>query len=78
LGIIPPTIYLCLLDGIALRHQVWSISETHTTGLMVGPLPIEEVLFFLITNILVIQGLALFIDRVQHHRRRSAHHVAPV
>ena len=62
LGVLPPTLYLCVLDSFAIRHRVWSISEDYTTGVFVGTLPIEEVLFFLFTNLLVVQGLYLFYD----------------
>ncbi|MEL6347747.1 MAG: lycopene cyclase domain-containing protein [Myxococcota bacterium] len=61
-GIGPTTMYLCLLDAIALRYRVWSISAEHTTSWHIGPLPIEEALFFLLTNVLVVQGLTLLLD----------------
>lgn len=68
LGTLPPTLYLCILDSFAINHRVWSISELHTVGLSIGSLPIEEVTFFLFTNLLVIQGLCLFYDLID---RRS-------
>ena len=68
LGTIPPTLYLCILDSFAIDHRVWSISSEHVVGLYVGALPIEEVIFFLFTNLLVIQGLALLYEILE---RRS-------
>jgi putative membrane protein len=59
-SLLPATIYLCLVDAIAIHLQVWKISMTQTTGLFIGPLPIEEATFFLVTNIMLIQGLILF------------------
>ena len=60
LGTLPPTLYLCALDSFAIQHRVWSISEEHTIGVFIGSLPLEEVTFFLFTNLLVIQGLSLY------------------
>ncbi|MFA9445379.1 lycopene cyclase domain-containing protein [Egicoccus sp. AB-alg6-2] len=55
-----PTVYLWLADGYAIANGIWSISERYTTGLALGPLPIEEATFFLVTNLVVAQGLILF------------------
>jgi len=56
------TVYLCVIDGLAMREEVWSISEATSTGLMVFNVPIEEIAFFAITNLLVIGGVALYVD----------------
>ena len=53
------TSYLCLMDALAIRDGVWSISTEHTVGLSVLGLPVEEVVFFAGTNALVLQGLFL-------------------
>lgn len=58
---VPPTLYLCLADAFAIQERIWSISETFTTGIKFGPLPLEEAVFFLITNLMVAQGLLLFL-----------------
>lgn len=55
-----PTGYLWIADGVALDAGLWHISPTHTTGLSVAGLPVEEAVFFLLTNLLVVQGLLLF------------------
>ena len=53
------TCYLWIADAIAIRIGVWSISDSHTSGLRVGGLPIEEMVFFLMTNAMVLFGLIL-------------------
>ena len=56
------TLYLCFADSIAIKQMAWAISEQYTLGLMVPVwhgLPLEEVVFFLITNVLIVQGLQL-------------------
>lgn len=65
-GITAPTLYLWIADRVALASGVWILSERYTTGLSLLGLPIEEALFFLVTNAFVIQGLLLYpwvIDR---------------
>lgn len=60
-GVAIPTVYLCAADAVAIHEGIWRISEEHTLGPVLGPLPLEEAIFFLATNLLVIQGLLLFL-----------------
>ena len=55
-----PTIYLWFWDAFAIGDGIWAISETFTIGQSVGALPLEEAVFFLVTNVLVVQGVRLF------------------
>jgi lycopene beta-cyclase len=59
LAVAIPTLYLCIADGIAIHLNVWTISTRFTTGIAFWSLPLEEALFFLMTNMLVVQGLLL-------------------
>ncbi len=61
MGTLVPTFYLWIADRIAIAQGVWSISEKYTTGVQLFGLPIEEATFFLITNIMVVQGLLLLL-----------------
>ena len=56
-----PTFYLWRADLFAIRDGIWDISKDFTLGYGYNELPIEEMIFFLITNIMVVQGLFLFI-----------------
>ncbi len=58
LGILIPTIYLSLADSMALGI-VWTISPSRSLGLLIGNVPVEEILFFLLTNTLVVQSVIL-------------------
>jgi lycopene cyclase domain-containing protein len=60
-GIGLPTLYLWVADWIALRQGIWYIAEHSSTGLHLLGLPIEEAIFFLVTNILIVQGLLLWL-----------------
>ncbi len=55
-----PTVFLSLADSLAIDHGIWFIAEPTSSGFFLGNLPVEEVLFFLITNLLVVQGLLLW------------------
>lgn len=61
MGTLIPTIYLWIADRIAIGQGIWSISESYSTGFKVLGLPIEEAIFFLVTNLLVVQGLLLLL-----------------
>jgi lycopene beta-cyclase len=69
LGILVPGAYLSLMDILALKATTWSISPTQTTGILFfGILPLEEVMFFFITNVLVIFGMTLLLSGVGRSR----------
>lgn len=61
LAIALPTLYLWVADAVAIRLGIWSIADRFTTGLHLLGLPLEEAVFFLVTNVLVVQGLMLFL-----------------
>lgn len=53
------TVYLSLADAFAIAHGIWSISPTRTLAIDIGPLPLEEAIFFLATNVMVVQAIVL-------------------
>jgi lycopene beta-cyclase len=59
-----PTLYLWVADRIAIGLGIWSIAPEYTTGLHLVGLPVEEAIFFLVTNLLVVQGVLLFVGPV--------------
>ncbi len=61
LPILLPTAYLWIVDTIALLRGTWSIEAGTKVGIQVWPsLEVEEALFFLVTNTLVVFGLTAF------------------
>jgi lycopene cyclase domain-containing protein len=60
LGTLVPTLYLSIIDRIAIEYGIWTLSPRYTTGVEIGGLPVEEALFFLVTNLFVVQGLVLY------------------
>ena len=68
-GIFVPGVYLSLMDIVALTDTTWSISPTQTTGILFfGILPLEEVVFFFITNVLIVFGMTLLLANVSQER----------
>jgi len=66
---IPLTIYLSIADAIAIAGGIWTISPQKSVGLMLGGiLPVEEFLFFLLTNTLVTFGITLVLAQASHER----------
>ncbi|CCG84997.1 protein of unknown function [Taphrina deformans PYCC 5710] len=60
-AIILPTLYLCIIDSIAIRAGTWHINEKTSLELFVwSGLPIEEAIFFLVTNTMVVLGCSAF------------------
>ncbi len=52
--------FLGFADGFAIADGVWSFSPALTLGVSVGPVPVEELLFFFLTSLLVTQSMCLF------------------
>jgi len=55
------TVYLWGADATAIAEGIWTISNTYTLGVQLINLPIEEATFFLVTNLLVAQGILLLL-----------------
>jgi 15-cis-phytoene synthase/lycopene beta-cyclase len=56
-----PTVYLWVVDTLALKRGTWVIESGTKTGWTLWPgLEIEEALFFLLTNCLIVFGLVAF------------------
>lgn len=61
LGIGVPTVYLWVVDWYAVTNGLWTISSAYTVGIAPFGLPIEEMVFFLMTNAFIVQGLVLYL-----------------
>jgi lycopene cyclase domain-containing protein len=67
LAVAVPTCYFWAIDWYAIDTGLWVLSGSHTTGLAIVGLPVEEALFFLLTNTFAVQGLVMYMwlfDRV--------------
>lgn len=76
-SILPPTVYLWCADRFAIAQGIWYFSPESTTGFLLLGLPLEEALFFLLTNMMVAQGTLLSVGllKVWHLRLQSSKQV---
>ncbi len=66
------SLYLGVADGLAIHSGTWVISPEQTVGLLLfGVLPLEEFLFFVQTNVLVVFGVTLLLAAESHERLRA-------
>jgi lycopene cyclase domain-containing protein len=69
LGIVPTTIYLGVADSLAIEGGTWTIAPDKQVNVQLGgKLPLEEGLFFLLTNTLIAMGVTLV--QAEESRRR--------
>ena len=66
-----PTLYLWLIDALAIGSGTWTIDPHQTTGLMLGVLPLEEMIFFLSTNVILAFGIALMYSAYSRERAQA-------
>ncbi|KAH0844197.1 Bifunctional lycopene cyclase/phytoene synthase [Fonsecaea pedrosoi] len=65
LPIAASTLYLWIVDTLALRRGTWSIESGTKLGIQVWPhLELEEAVFFLLTNTLIVWGATAFDNAV--------------
>ncbi|KAF2724707.1 terpenoid synthase [Polychaeton citri CBS 116435] len=63
--VLAPTLYLWVVDTLALKRGTWVIESGTKTGLTLWPgLEVEEALFFFLTNSLIVCGLVAFDNAV--------------
>jgi lycopene cyclase domain-containing protein len=73
LAIASLTLYLSLADTLAISAHTWTINPSQSLGMLLGGiLPLEEVMFFLLTNILVVFGITLIVAQESHSRIRRS------
>jgi lycopene cyclase domain-containing protein len=75
-AVLPPAfiigVYLSVADHLAISTGIWNFGEGKHLGVYLGLVPLEEVLFFLLTSVLVSLGLALFTALVSRVREARA------
>jgi lycopene cyclase domain-containing protein len=63
-AVLPPALvvgtYLAVADHLAIRAGIWNFGEGKHLGLYLAGVPLEEILFFLLTSVMVSLGLTLF------------------
>lgn len=59
LAIVPTTLYLAYTDSLAINWGTWTIDPQQSLNIFIGNLPVEEFIFFLLTNTLLVFGMTL-------------------
>ncbi len=69
---VPVALYLSCVDALAIHLGIWTIDPRQSLGVVIGGwLPIEELLFFLLTSALVSFGLVLGVAEELRIRTRA-------
>lgn len=66
---LPATAYLTVADGVALHAGIWLLRPNRIIGIRIAGVPVEEGIFFLLTNLMVVQSLILLRARGAPARR---------
>ncbi|MBE2221468.1 MAG: lycopene cyclase domain-containing protein [Anaerolineae bacterium] len=82
LGILVPTVYLAFADSLAIQAGTWTIDPQQSLNIFIGNLPVEEFIFFLLTNTLLVFGMTLALaaesqPRLQQYKSRLTHQHDP-
>lgn len=68
-ALLPPTLYLAAADAVAIGAGTWTIDPAQSLGVYLGGvLPLEEFVFFLLTNTLIVFGVTLALSRESWQR----------
>lgn len=68
LAVLPLFLYLSAADSLAITSGTWTIDPDQSTGILIGKLPLEETVFFLVTVVLIGFGLTLSLARLSERR----------
>lgn len=69
LTLLTVTLYLGLADSFAIGSGTWTIAPDQSLNWhLFGVLPIEELLFFLVTNVLIVFGMTLMLSPLSQAR----------
>jgi len=69
LAIVTSTAYLSFADALAIGSGTWTINPEQSLNIVIGGvLPLEELLFFLLTNTLVVFGMTLLLAKESQQR----------
>jgi lycopene cyclase domain-containing protein len=67
--LVPATLYLSAADAVAIGSGTWTIDPAQSLNIYLGGiLPIEEFIFFFLTNTLLVFGMTLVLARESHAR----------
>lgn len=73
-ALVPVVLVFAVWDLIAIARDHWTYNPEFVTGLELGPLPIEELVFFVVIPICALlsyEAVGTVLDRAGRRRRRT-------
>ncbi len=71
LAVLIATFYLAACDAFALGHGIWRVDPRRVLGVHFGPLPLEEALFYFVTNVMAAQGFVMLTGYLRERARKT-------
>lgn len=68
LALVPTLVVFVAWDLLGIARSHWDYSASYTTGIMLGPMPVEELVFFLvipICGLLTYEGVGYVLRRLR-------------
>lgn len=70
-AIVPTTLWLWVAEIVAIRHSIWWIDPVHSVTWRPGGLPLEDLVIFLVGNLLVANTIFFVADPAMRARARG-------
>jgi lycopene cyclase domain-containing protein len=68
----PVSVYLGVMDSLAIQARTWTIDPAQSLNIFLGGvLPFEEFVFFLMTNLLITFGITLLLSQESRQRWKN-------
>ncbi len=58
-AVVIATLYLGACYAFALGHGIWQVDRARVVGVYAGALPLEEFVFYFVTNVMAAQGFVM-------------------
>lgn len=70
-AVVMATLYLGACDAFALGHGIWQVDRTRVMGIYAGSLPLEEFVFYFVTNIMAAQGFVMIAGFLRERQKAA-------
>ena len=70
-AVLVATLYLGACDAFALGHGIWRVDPSRVLGIYAGPLPLEEFVFYFVTNLMAAQGFVMIAGFLRERTKKN-------
>ncbi len=67
------TLYLSACDAFALESGIWRVDSSRVVGLYFRHLPLEEFVFYWVTNIMAAQAFVMLTGFLREREKKNGH-----